>query len=154
MQEEQAQSSHAAGDDLESQWAAAVEESPDLVASLVHVSRDDQLPPSPSTSVRTVSPPTQQEQLLLQQQHVVPHVDKQHHFQISQITKAPALKTLAIASIPSSKGSPALDHARLTEPFSPDYPPRDFESEGRSLVPIDQCKTLSEHRHLLNVWAD
>jgi hypothetical protein len=146
MQQENATSSHAAGDDLDLKRAAVVEEAPDLVASLVHVSNDDQLPPSPTTSLRTASAPSQQVQLVEKQQYVVPHIDEQHHFQISQITKSLGLKTWAVPSTHYTQDSPAVDNARLTEPFSPDYHLPDFESEERSLVPIGKCKTLFEQK--------
>lgn len=154
MKHEEATSSHADDDDLESHRVAAVK-APDLVASLVHVSRDDQLPPSSTiTTVRTGSTPTHQLQVLQQQQYVVPRVDELHHFQISQITKSSTLKTSAVSSRHNSRDSPALDNARLIEPFSPDYPPQEFDSEGRDLVPVAQCKTLFEQGQAFGNVAD
>jgi hypothetical protein len=144
MQQEEAASSYAAGDDLESPRVMAVGTSPDLVASLVHVSRKGKLPLTTTTSVHTEAEATQPLQRLSQHQYVVPQVDKQRHLQVSQIAASPSTKTSITSSIYSSQESPALDNARLTEPFSPIYPLHDSEFEERSPAPIDQCKLSSQ----------
>jgi hypothetical protein len=142
MQQEEPASSYPGRDDLESPH---VHKLPDLVASLVHVSTEEKLPPlNTTTTVCTEpTPTTQQLQLLTQHQYVVPHADKQHHLQVSQITTSPSIKSSITSSIYSSQDSPAFDNARLTEPFSPVYPLQGSESEERSPTPIDQCKPSS-----------
>lgn len=138
MQQEEASSSYVGRDDLESPPVPAVDKPPDLVASLVHVSREGKLPPLSTTTLphTEVSPP-QQLQLLPQHQYVVPQADQKHHLQVSQIAAAPSTKL----SITPSIYSPALDNARLTEPFSPIYPLQDSESEDRSPTSIVRCKS-------------
>jgi hypothetical protein len=142
MQQEELVSSYAGRDDLELLRAAAVEKPSDLVASLVHVSREGKLPltTAATTSVRTESALTQQLQFLTQHQHVVPQVDKQHNLQVSQITISPGTQTSIASSTYSSYDSPALDSAQLTEPFSPALPLYNSESAERSPMPIGQCK--------------
>jgi hypothetical protein len=145
MQQEEAASSYAGHDDLESP-PRLVE---DLVASLVHVNRKGKLPllttTRTTTSVPTDSAPSQQLQVLTQHQYVVPHANQQHLLQVSQIAASPSTHVSITSSIDnSSHDSPALDNARLTEPFSPVYPLLDSESEGRSPTSIDQCKPSSQ----------
>lgn len=145
QQEEAASSSYASRHDLESPQVPASDKPPDLVASLVHVSRERKLPLTTTASVRAESAPTQQLQLqlLTQNQYVVPHVDQQHHLQVSQIATSPSTNPSIRSSIYGPQAGPALDNARLTEPFSPVYPLQDSELEERSPTPIDQCKPSS-----------
>jgi hypothetical protein len=142
MQQEELVSSYAGRDDLESLRAAAVEKPPDLVASLVHVSREGKLPltTTATTLVPTESALTQQSQLLTQHQYVVPQVDKQYNLQVSQITTSPGTQTSIASSTYSSYDGPALDGARLTEPFSPVLPLYNSDSAERSPTSIGQCK--------------
>jgi hypothetical protein len=143
MQQDEPASSYATQGDLES--PPVVEEPPDLVASLVHVSRERKLQLTPTTtSLHTERAPTQPLQVLKHHQYVVSKIDKQHNPQVSQITAPPNTKASITSSISSPHDSPTFDNARLTEPFSPVLRVYTSDSGERSPTPVNHCKISGE----------
>jgi hypothetical protein len=143
-------------DDLESPWVAAVNEPPDLVASLVHVSTEGKLPrtttsttlSATTTSIPTefVPAPTQQLPLLTQHHYVATQINNQQRVQVSHMNTLPAPKLTIVSSLSNSLESPAsAKNARLTEPFSTVYPIYESDSESEAQAPSipDQCRLSS-----------
>lgn len=149
MADERAAASYAgvAGrEDLESPRLAAVDKPPDLVALLVHVSSERKLPPLTTTTSARESGATQSQCLQPSTQHqhqyAEPPGDKHAHLQVSQIATPPTTTACITSAVPSPQDSPALDDARLTEPFSPVFPLHDSEPEERDPTPAAQGEFL------------